>query len=156
VLAADVGSVAPLIRTRRIQHERDRSLPAPPDTFVGQPPATGDGPLDPVLLRDLGASTGRRTGPARVVLEASAIASLQPGEILVTPQCDVGLSPVFLVAGGLVADLGGPLSHASIVARELGVPAVVNVKHASRTIRTGDLVEIDGDAGTVRLLERAR
>lgn len=155
VLSADVGSVASLIRTRRIQHERDRSLPAPPDTFVGQPPADGEGPLDPVLLRGLGASAGRRTGRARLLLDAGDIGSLEPGEILVTPQCDVGLSPVFLVAGGLVADLGGPLSHASIVARELGIPAVVNVKHASRTIRTGDLVEIDGDAGTVRVLERA-
>lgn len=155
VLAHGVRSVASLIHTRRIQHERDRSLPAPPDTFVGQPPPLDEGPLDAVLLRGLGASGGRRAGPARVVLEPSAIGTLEPGEILVTPQCDVGLSPVFLVAAGLVTDLGGPLSHASIVARELGMPAVVNVKHASRTLRTGDVVEVDGDAGTVRVLERA-
>lgn len=155
VLSADVGSVASLIRTRRIQHERDRSLPAPPDTFVGQPPAIDDGPLDAVLLRGLGASAGRRVGTARVLFDPSELAALVPGEILVTPQCDVGFSPVFLVAAGLVADLGGPLSHASIVARELGLPAVVNVKHASRTIKTGDVIEVDGDEGTVRVLERA-
>jgi pyruvate,water dikinase len=84
--------------------------------------------------------------------EASA---LELGEVLVAPYADVGWSPLFTVAGAVVTDLGGPLSHASIVAREYGVPSVVNVKHGTRLIRTGDLVEVDGDAGTVRIVEAA-
>jgi len=62
---------------------------------------------------------------------------------------DVGLSPLFLIASGLVTDLGGPLSHAAIVAREYGVPAVVNVEGATRVIRTGERLRVDGDRGIV-------
>ncbi|MBX3248304.1 MAG: hypothetical protein KF901_14080, partial [Myxococcales bacterium] len=72
---------------------------------------------------------------------------------LVVAQADVGWSPLFLVASAVVTDLGGPLSHASIVLREYGVPAVVNVKHGMATLRTGDRVRLDGDRGEVHLVE---
>ena len=80
---------------------------------------------------------------------------MKEGEILVTAQADVGLSPLFLAARAVVADLGGPLSHASIVARELGIPAVVNLKNAMQVIEDGDELEVDGDEGTVRILSRS-
>ena len=62
----------------------------------------------------------------------------------------LGLSCLFLVAGALVIDLGGPLSHGAIAARELGIPCVINTRHGTARLRTGDLVVVDGEAGTVR------
>lgn len=154
VLRGDVGPVSVLIRRRRLQYERDRALPPPPDTFVGfPPPAEQDLPKD--ALRGLGASSGRAVGPARVLADPRDVATLAPGEILVVHQADVGWTPLFLAAAAIVTDLGGPLSHASVVAREFGVPAVVNVRVGTRVICTGDRIEVDGDAGTVRIVERA-
>jgi pyruvate,water dikinase len=80
---------------------------------------------------------------------------LQAGEILVTRLTNIGWTPVFPRAGGIVTDLGAPLSHAAIVARELGVPAVVGCGDATVRLRTGDRVEVDGAAGRVRVLSRA-
>jgi pyruvate,water dikinase len=80
---------------------------------------------------------------------------LQAGEILVTRLTNIGWTPVFPRAGGIVTDLGAPLSHAAIVARELGVPAVVGCRDATVRLRTGDRVEVNGAAGRVRVLSRA-
>ncbi len=77
------------------------------------------------------------------------------GEILVTRTTDVGWTPLFPLAVAVVTELGGPLSHAAIVARELSVPCVVNVEGATVAIRTGDRLRIDGDRGTVEKLEGA-
>jgi pyruvate,water dikinase len=110
---------------------------------------------DTDALTGLAASSGKVRGRARVLASPTEASALELGEVLVAPYADVGWSPLFTVAGAVVTDLGGPLSHASIVAREYGVPSVVNVKHGTRLIRTGDLVEVDGDAGTVRIVEAA-
>lgn len=154
VLRGEAHGVASLIQSRRLQFERDRALPDPPDTFVGFPPplAALDGTSE---LRGVGASSGKAIGRARVLKSAHEAGSLLSGEILVSHHADVGWSPLFLAAGGLVTDLGGALSHASVVAREFGLPAVVNVKTGTRVIATGDLVEVDGDHGMVRVLEKA-
>ena len=71
-----------------------------------------------------------------------------PGEIIVASFTDVGWTPLFLLASGVVADIGGPLSHAAVVAREYGIPAVVNVKEATKLIQPGDLITVDGDTAT--------
>ncbi len=154
VLRGDVPTVGDLVRSRRLQLQRDAALPAPPDTFVGFPPAIE--PPDPAtsLLHGLGACGGRVVSTVRLVSDPADLTRFVAGEILLAQQTDVGWSPLFLVAGGVITELGGPLSHASIVAREFGIPAVVNVKRATSVLRTGDRVEIDGEAGTVRLLER--
>ena len=154
VLRGDAHGVASLIQSRRLQFERDRVMPDPPDTFVGFPPplAALDGTNE---LRGVGASRGRAVGRARVLKSSHEAGLLQAGEILVSHHADVGWSPLFLAAGALVTDLGGALSHASVVAREFGLPAVVNVKTGTRAIATGDLIEVDGDNGLVRILERA-
>ena len=146
--------VATRVRQRRRQVERDRALPDPPDTFVGYPPpAASTVDLEDGVLRGLAASSGRVEGRARVVTSAQDATLLEAGEILVASCADVGWSPLFLVASAVVTDLGGPLSHASIVLREYGVPAVVNVKHGTQQIRTGDRIVVDGDAGTVRIVD---
>jgi pyruvate,water dikinase len=80
-------------------------------------------------------------------------AHLEPGEILVAPSTDPGWTPLFLTAGGLVMEMGGPNSHGAVVAREYGIPAVVGVPGATTQIETGQLVTVDGAAGVVRVVE---
>ncbi|MFW6050110.1 MAG: PEP/pyruvate-binding domain-containing protein [Myxococcota bacterium] len=152
-LRGELRQVSGIVVQRRRQYARDRGLADPPDTFVGFPPPAPPPAPDVDALRGLAASSGRAEGRARVVGSAAGADALQAGEILVAPVADVGWSPLFLVAGAVVTDLGGPLSHAAIVLREYGVPAVVNVKVGTRVIRTGDRLVVDGDAGEVHILD---
>jgi pyruvate,water dikinase len=78
---------------------------------------------------------------------------LEPGEILVTSQTNIGWTLLFPRAAAIVTDVGAPLSHAAIVARELGIPAVVNCADATARLRTGDRVRVDGVQGTVEILD---
>ena len=78
---------------------------------------------------------------------------LEPGEILVTSQTNIGWTLFFPKAAAVVTDVGAPLSHAAIVARELGIPAVVNCGDATARLRTGDRVRVDGTQGVVEILE---
>ena len=94
------------------------------------------------------ASAGSVTARARVVLDPVG-AHLEPGEILVAPSTDPGWTPLFLTAGGLVMEMGGPNSHGAVVAREYGIPAVVGVAEATSRLRTGELITVDGAAGLV-------
>ena len=96
-------------------------------------------------------SKGARASSFR---RAAGAGELRAGEILVARTTDVGLSPLFLVAAAVVTELGGPLSHAALVAREYGVPAVVNVLGATTAIRTGDHLRVDGDRGIVERLRQ--
>ncbi|MDQ0851787.1 phosphohistidine swiveling domain-containing protein [Arthrobacter sp. B3I9] len=96
------------------------------------------------------ASAGTATGKVRVVLDPVG-AHLEPGEILVAPSTDPGWTPLFLTAGALVMEMGGVISHGSVVAREYGIPAVVGVPDATTRLSTGQTVTVDGSAGTVRL-----
>jgi len=95
------------------------------------------------------ASAGTVTAAARVVLDPVG-AHLEPGEILVAPSTDPGWTPLFLTAGGLVMEMGGPNSHGAVVAREYGIPAIVGVADATTRITTGQVVVLDGAAGVVR------
>ena len=79
---------------------------------------------------------------------------LQPGEILVTVTTNVGWTPLFPRLAAVVTDVGAPLSHAAIVARELGLPAVVGCGDATARLKTGDRIRVDGAAGTVTVLAR--
>ncbi len=159
VLALSTGRVdlGHVVRLRRAEHARDLARRDPPVTFVGQPPPLTPPPASGTVLRGLAASGGSVEGPARVLGPGGAGADqLVPGEVLVAPTTDVGLAPLFLVAAGVVTELGGPLSHAALVAREYGVPAVVNVPGATAAIRTGDRIRVDGDRGTVERVGRDR
>jgi len=101
------------------------------------------------------ASPGVAVGRARVVLDAYADDPTEPGEVLVAPITDPGWMPLFVGAVAVVAEMGGELSHTMIVSRDLGIPAVVGALGATSAIKTGDLVEVDGSNGVVRILERA-
>lgn len=115
-----------------------------PETLLSGGAAASDG-----ALTGSPASAGTVTAPARVILDPVG-AHLEPGEILVAPSTDPGWTPLFLTAGGLVMEMGGPNSHGAVVAREYGIPAVVGVADATSLLRTGQEITVDGGAGTVR------
>jgi pyruvate,water dikinase len=94
-------------------------------------------------------------GTARVLSAPEDGAQLRDGEILVTTVTNIGWTPIFPRAAAVVTDVGAPLSHAAIVARELGIPAVVGCGDATTRWHSGDRVRVDGGAGMVEILERA-
>ncbi|QIL74031.1 PEP-utilizing protein mobile subunit (plasmid) [Diaphorobacter sp. HDW4B] len=108
----------------------------------------------PEEVRGMGVSAGVVEGLVRVMLDPSDD-DLEDGEILVCRTTDPGWASYFFIAAGVVIDIGGPLSHGAIVARELGLPCVINAKNATRQLRTGDRVRIDGTSGEVEILARA-
>ncbi|MEU2560449.1 PEP/pyruvate-binding domain-containing protein [Streptomyces longispororuber] len=156
--AATAGEAFPreAVDERRRLHEYHNRLPEPPLTFVG----TYDGTRaarparDGARLTGLGSSPGRIVGRARIVEDLVWQADeFQAGEILVTRHTDASWTPLFAIAGGVVTDIGSMLSHSSIVSREFNVPSVVNTKHATQVISTGDMVLVDGDTGLVEVVE---
>jgi rifampicin phosphotransferase len=104
-------------------------------------------------IRGVGASQGRITAPANVLHGSEDFGRMRPGEVLVAGITTPAWTPLFAVASAVVTDVGGPLSHSSIVAREYGIPAVLGTGVATRRIRTGQTIQVDGDAGTVTLLD---
>jgi pyruvate,water dikinase len=103
-------------------------------------------------LRGVAGSPGVAEGPARVIVAASQLGEVQEGEILVCPITAPSWGPVFGKIRGAVSDIGGIMSHAAIVSREYGMPAVVGTGRATKVIKTGDRVRVDGDAGVVTVL----
>ena len=101
-----------------------------------------------------GVSPGIGVGRARVIAAGEAL-TLEAGEVLVTPVLDAALGPLLASAAGAIAEIGGLLSHGAVVARELGVPCVVDIHDATRRLRTGDRVLVDGSAGLVRPLSES-
>ena len=97
-------------------------------------------------------SAGTVEGIAKVVLDPS-VETLHPGEILIAPFTDPGWTPLFVNAAGLVTEVGGLMTHGSVIAREYGIPAVVGVIDVTKTIHTGDRVRVNGEAGYVEILE---
>jgi phosphohistidine swiveling domain-containing protein len=117
--------------------------------FSGAPAA----PAEAGVVRGASGSAGTATGVARVVRSLADAARLKPGEILVAETTAPPWTPLFGVAAAVVTDTGGILSHSAVVAREYGIPAVVGAGSATTAIADGDTVEVDGDAGTVRIVQ---
>src|SRR5690606_9660367 len=104
-------------------------------------------------LKGMAASGGAVEGLARVITTPEQLGELQQGEILVAPVTAPSWGPVFGKISATVTDIGGMMSHAAIVCREYGVPAVTGTGRASTTIRTGMRLRVDGTAGTVTILD---
>ena len=98
-------------------------------------------------------SPGIVRGVARIVLDPGDPEALDPGDILVAPFTDPSWTPLFMIAGGVVVNVGGQISHAVIVARELGVPCVVSATGATDVIPHGATIEVNGDTGTVTVIQ---
>jgi len=104
-------------------------------------------------IRGIGASAGHVTATARVLAGPADFGRLQPGDVLVASITTPAWTSLFAMASAVVTDIGGPLSHSSIVAREYGIPAVLGTNVATRVIPDGTRVRVDGDAGVVTLLD---
>ncbi|WP_354699669.1 kinase [Paraconexibacter sp. AEG42_29] len=109
---------------------------------------------DAVSVAGIAASGGVVEGTVRLVHDP-AFTDVDPGDILVCPTTDPSWASVLFLASALVVDIGGPLSHAAVVARELGIPCVIGTRNGTAILRDGDQVRVDGNDGTVEILERA-
>ncbi|GAA0255573.1 PEP/pyruvate-binding domain-containing protein [Haladaptatus pallidirubidus] len=143
------------IASRRAEFERHKTVDAPPVlTSEGEAPSSRiereDVPEG--ALVGTGVSGGVVEGVARVVRDPSE-ETIEKGEILIAPSSDPGWTPLFLNAAGMVVEVGGQMSHGALVAREYGLPAVVSVSEATRRIKTGQRVRIDGTQGIVEILD---
>ena len=131
----------------------------PPFVFEGEPPPLsafkdrGSGEFEiaspGTQLTGIGVSPGRYTGRARVITSLTVDSDLEPGEVIVAVTTDASWGPLFLAAGAVVVETGAAISHAAIVSRELGIPAAVSVTGATRRIRGGSTITVDGNTGTV-------
>ena len=110
------------------------------------------GPTDSSRLEGMAASPGVVEGLARVIRSPDELDQIQDGEILVAPVTAPSWAPVFSKISATVTDIGGMMSHAAIVCREYGLPAVTATGTASSVIKTGQRLRVDGSAGTVELL----
>jgi phosphohistidine swiveling domain-containing protein len=141
-----------VIAKRRARWESYRGIDLP-ESWTGVPRALRRRSDDATTLSGKGASPGTVDGTAYVVTDPS-FADVEPDHILIAHTTDPSWSSIMFVSAALVTDIGGPMSHAAVVARELGIPCVVGTKTATVSIRTGDHVRVDGTAGTVEVLER--
>ena len=107
---------------------------APPGALVGNP-----------------VSAGVVEGTVHVIHDPHT-ETLSPGDILVAPFTDPGWTPLFINAGGLITEVGGAMTHGSVVAREYGIPAIVGVSDATKTLHTGQRVRVDGNRGVIEIL----
>jgi rifampicin phosphotransferase len=152
-----------VVERRKSRHATYSGL-ALPGNWVGEPqPVPLDGsetadalpPEDPktLVLNGIGVSGGLVEGTARVVDNPDFV-DVEPGEILVASTTDPSWSSIMFLSRALVVDVGGALSHAAVVARELEIPCVVNTLTGTSALRTGDLIRVDGNLGTVEILHR--
>jgi phosphohistidine swiveling domain-containing protein len=172
VLSGDESATVHLPARQEI-HARYSALPTPPHWIRGRfdpfqwaadPQRRSDifDPVSPGVTLDTGrviqgnaGSAGRVEGLVRRIDDPDEGDQLRSGEILVTSTTNVGWTPLFPRAAAIVTDIGGSLSHAAIVAREIGVPAVVGCGTATMRLKTGDRILVDGGRGVVEILQGA-
>ncbi len=145
------------MHARRQLHEDYVKMPHPyrmieyggrlQSAHVSQNPAAG-------TLSGIPCSTGFIQGSARVLHTFEESAALKPGEILVTHSANPGWTPLFILAKGVVTEIGGALSHSAIIAREYGIPMVASVTDAISQIGTGDFISVDGTSGLIQILKK--
>ncbi len=158
-----VSRLAECIPQRKAVWRAERRVPPPPGLPVGQkflgmdlekigPARVSDQTGD--ILKGASTSSGRVTAPACVLHGPEDFDQMKPGQVLVAAITTPAWTPLFAMASAVVTDIGGPLSHGSIVAREYGIPAVMGTGVATRRIRSGQVITVDGGAGTVTLTAR--
>lgn len=153
LLAGGTRDWKAVIKARRAERECHAAIEVP-DTIrdwdtVGRQTAPSHGSEGNGILSGTPISVGTVTGPARVIRSVADWGKVMPGEVLVVSVIDPGLAPLFGLAGGLIAEMGGTLSHGAIIAREYGLPTVANVESAMTRLADGQHVTVDAGAGTV-------
>ena len=162
------GDRRQLVAERKAEMDHFRAIRPPPALGTPPPGAPPDDPMssavgkffgasakastEPDVLLGTAASPGRARGGARVVLSLTEAGKLQPGDILVAPTTMPAWTPFFASIAALVTETGGVLCHGAIVAREYNIPAVVGAANATAVIEDGQTLEVDGDAGVVRII----
>ncbi len=121
------------------------------DGVLKPPENKTEAPKMQKILRGLAASPGIYKGQAKIVLSQADFGKLKPGDVLVCPTITSAWTVLFAKVSALVTDSGGLLSHAAIVAREYGIPAVVSTGNGTSSIRDGQIVKVDGNKGVVYL-----
>lgn len=152
-----LDSLADLVEERKKLHRAEQEIMPPTQlpyskTYMGIPIEAfipGEGGQEGNRLKGVGASGGKVTGIACVLHGPEDFDQMQQGGILVAKLTTPAWTPLFAMAGGVVTDIGGPLSHGSIVSREYGIPAVMATTAATRVIQSGQTITVDGDAGYV-------
>ncbi|MBJ22064.1 MAG: hypothetical protein GY910_27850 [bacterium] len=140
-----------LVASRRKQREEYERMELP-ESWVGMvKPLEPEAEVSQGPLEGLGVSPGIAEGSVRLVRDGSG--ELHPGEILVCETTDPSFAAYFLVAEGVITDIGGAMGHGAIVAREVGIPCVVNTRDATRRLHTGDRVRIDGATGSIEIMD---
>ena len=158
-------SVLSNIPARKANYEKYLSYPPFPNVIIGRfEPSEwlsdpnrrndfyrsgADVTVSDSAIKGFPGAAGRVTGKVRVIESIDRIDEIEPGEILVTGATNIGWTSVFPKVSAIITDIGAPLSHAAIVAREFGIPAVVGCGNATTVLKTGDIVEVDGINGTV-------
>lgn len=142
-----------LIRARRIERDQNATIRLP-DTIhdwetarTGSPPIGSDDGTG--SLSGFPISIGTVTGPVRLLRSSADWNRVRPGDVIVVPVIDPGMVPLFGIAGGLIAEMGGTLSHGAIIAREFGLPTVANVPGAMTRLADGQIISVDAGSGTI-------
>jgi rifampicin phosphotransferase len=144
-----------VITARRSEREHNATFKVPDTirdwTTATQQTITRDHSEGSDILSGMPISIGTVTGPVRLIRSGADWSNVRPGEILVVPVIDPGLAPLFGLAGGLIAEMGGTLSHGAIIAREYGLPTIANVEAAMTRLSDGLPVTVDAGSGTIRM-----
>ena len=156
-----MNAIAPCRRTRRsssaglIPFQWAADPKRRSDIYNANAPLAPHSPDTANIIKGFAGALGIVEGTVRRLDSLEDSDQLQPGEILVTTMTNIGWTPLFPRLAAIITDLGAPLSHAAIVARELGIPAVVGCGDATMRLKTGDRVRVDGGKGCVEVLEHA-
>jgi pyruvate,water dikinase len=153
-VAAAPRSMVETAQERRTEFEANKSRPWPDIIRGGQEiyaEAAGSAGAIDGQLSGVAGSPGRVTGVARVIRGPEEFGNLQKNDILVAPLTNPVWTPLFAIAGGVITEVGGILSHGAIVAREYGIPAVLSVPGATAQVSEGQTITVDGNRGIVLL-----
>ncbi|MEO1692485.1 MAG: PEP-utilizing enzyme, partial [Cyanobacteria bacterium J06631_6] len=145
-----------LVRTRKQQWQEASKLDPVPKLVYGKPQNFSyQAPLVNAadIIQGIGSSAGQIEGTIKVISSLQQSDRIDRQTIIVVPYTDAGWSPLLARAGGLISEVGGRLSHGAIVAREYNIPAVMDVDNATKLFQDGQLVRIDGQAGTIEVLK---
>ena len=156
LLELDARDWRDLVQVRKRARAADLARAAPDQLIDGAEEAAADLMPEAAGWRGVPISAGLATGPVRIIRTLEDWKKVSPGDILVAPVIDPGMAPLFGIAAGLVAEMGGTLSHGAIIAREYGLPAVANIPGITMAVRDGELIELDAAGGVVRRRESGR
>jgi phosphohistidine swiveling domain-containing protein len=153
---ARLAELSERLRVRRLMHSGYRDLTPPNEFGRGVTQRNGGNALaaseGSARLQGLGSSPGLAEGPVRVIVDLRDSGAIRPGDILVTKFTDPGWTPILGLVSGIVTEVGGLLSHAAVIGREYGIPAVLNLPGATEVLRSGMRVQVNGDTGFVTVL----